>query len=393
MQLDGGRRKVRMRYIRSHRLRRQLGTLMVIVLAPLLMQQTDIGDFKEAEYTELNPRWEYAGVVLESSLGSLAGVVACPGETVDENLLVAVDSSGTVTELRYVGDAWETVRTFAIGHPVCCVSAGAPQHDRKWRVYVGSLDGQVTELTRTKLGWTTNPVVTLDHPVLAIHTTNPGKKGISQLFVIDKAGHATNLWIGMNQDWQTRPIPDIDGGITDLVYSMERTGLNIIVAGPSGTLHQLVQDTMGFWSGDEWAAMAGGVLDMAASADPTMKDMAVYYSGDDGHFRYLFFDHKSDEASRVPVAGGASHLIGKQSSLRYNEFMGLSRDEYCQFEFNFTTREWDRVPLYRVGQDLVSVHFGQARPGHPYQFYVVTADGLIHEFVRQEMPEEAASGE
>ncbi len=382
-----------MRYIRSHRLRRPFGLFVVILLAPLLMHQADTRQFKEAEYVELNPRWEYAGIVMETPLDSPVGAVACPGEDIEGNLLVAVDSTGTVTELHYVEDAWETARTFAIGHAVSCMCAGAPQHDRKWRVYVGSSDGQITEVTRTSLGWTTNPVVTLDDPVVALHATHPGVKGVSQLFAIDNAGHATNLWMGMNQEWQARPIPDIDGGITDLVYSVERTGLRIIVAGPSGSLYQYAQDTMGFWSGDEWASMAGGVLDMAASADPTMKDMAVYYSGDDGHFRYLFYDHTSDEASRVPVAGGVNHLIGKQSELRYNEFMGLSRDEYCQFEFDFTTRQWQRIPLHRVGQDVVGVNFGRARPGHRRQFYVTTADGLVHEFVRQKMPEEAVSGE
>ncbi|GAB4316264.1 MAG: hypothetical protein Kow0074_04240 [Candidatus Zixiibacteriota bacterium] len=390
---DNTEKRVEMANLPAPRVRRQLAALVMIVLAPLLMQQSPNEPIEQLGYKELNPRWEHAGVITGSPTGDLVGAVPCPGEDTTDNCLVSVDSAGTAVEFRFADGAWHQERTFSIGHPVTAVCAGAPQHDRRWRVYVGSSNGQVTELTRNDLGWTTKPVITLDQPIAAIYASHPGAMSVSQMFVIDGGGHATNLWIGNNQDWVRRPIPDIKGGITDLITSPDRSGLRILVAGPSGELHKFVQDTMGYWSGGLWTTMPDGVLDMAASADPTMKDIAVYFSGRDGHFRYLFYDHKTDDVARVPVAAGVSHLIGKQDEFRYNEFMGLLNGEYCQFEFSFTDRQWNRIPMHRVGNDVVSATFGKARPGRRNQFYVTTARGEIHEFVRQKMMDEAADGE
>ena len=342
---------------------------------------------KVAEYKELSSRWDAAGVI-ETGLSQTAAVVACPADAPDAGQLIIADSSGQIVEMRYGSDGWTKVRSFGIGEPITVACAGAPHFDRMWRLYVGTQSGKVLELTRATLGWTTREVRTIVAPVKEIEASDPGQNSISQLFVIDGDGRVLNLWLTEADEWVTRLLPEIDGGATEVCYDIGKSGLTAILAGPKGTIHKFQQDSTGNWAGGPWTTMPAGPQDMAASADPTMKDIAVYYSGSDGIFRYLFYDYTNDEKARVPIAEAANHLIGKGAQRRFNEFFAMSAGDFCLFEFNFSSREWDRIPLEKIPTTVVSQVFGPGRGEGVHQVYVATIDGKIHEYVRQELEPE-----
>jgi len=243
-------------------------------------------------------------------------------------------------------------------------------------------------LTRGPLGWTTDEFYEVKGPVHAIWATNPGLFGVSQMFVLDGNNHVTNLWIaGDGKTWIPRDLPDLPGGTVDLTFDYRQTGMQTVAVNQAGVLYKFVQDTLGRWSGDVWATMPAGPLDMAPSADPTMKDVAVFYSAADGIFRYLFADHKTDEVARIPIAAGTTHMLGKSDQLRFNEFFGMNGGEFCLFEFNFDERRWDRLPQKKISSPVVSVEYGPARGGHLNQILVATVNGEINEFTRQELKE------
>jgi hypothetical protein len=212
--------------------------------------------------------------------------------------------------------------------------------------------------------------------------SDPGTSSISQLFVFDGEGSVSNLWVSEAGDWITRAMPDIAGGATEISFNYDGAMLQALVAGPEGVIHKFVQDSTGRWTGGEWASMPAGPMDMAGSADPSMRDMAVFYSGDDGVFRYLFYDYKTDETARIPIAAGVTHLIGKGSQRRFNEFFGMAAEEFCLFEFNFDTRRWDKIPMKRIEEPVVSTIMDYGRGERLAQIYVACVDGTIHEFTR-----------
>jgi hypothetical protein len=340
-----------------------------------------------APYVELSKRWDPAGV-FETGLSRTAAVVVCPTVIEGAGSVIVADSAGQIVEMRFEPDGWTKVRTFAIGEPLTGVCAGAPHLDRIWRVYIGTKSGRVLELSRTSMGWSTNEVRTVVAPVTNIQASDPGPNGISQLFVIDGDGRTLNLWLTEADVWVTRLLPEIDGGATEVCFDIDKSGLTSILASPSGTIYKFRQDSTGNWGGGPWTTMPAGPLDMVSSADPTGRDIAVYYSGSDGVFRYLFYDYKEDEKARVGIADATTNLIGKGSQRRFNEFFGINGGNFYLFEFNFATREWDRIPIEGIPATVVSVVFGPGRGAAMHQIYVARIDGKIHEYVRQELKPE-----
>lgn len=343
---------------------------------------------QKAPYKELSSRWDSAGVI-ETGLSRTAFVVVCPSDAPDAGQLIVADSSGQLAEVRYASEGWTKVRTFGVGEPITALCPGAPHADRKWRVYVGTKSGKILELTRGNLGWTTTEVRTIVGPIREITLTDPGQYGISQLFAIDADGRVLNLWLSESDEWVTRLVPEIDGGATEVCYEIGEQGVTAILAGAKGTLYKFLQDSTGNWAGGPWATMPAGPLDMASSADPTSADIAVYYSGDDGFFRYLFHNHTDEDQARVPIAEATTHLIGKGEQRRFNEFFGMSAGDFCQFEFNYTSLQWDRIPLEKMPTTVVSTTFGPGRGEHLGQIYVATIDGKVYEFVRQALAPES----
>jgi hypothetical protein len=232
------------------------------------------------------------------------------------------------------------------------------------------------------MGWLRKPVKEVPPPVSNLVASDPGDASISQLFVFDGNGSVSNLWVSEAGDWITRAIPDIDGGATEISFAYDGPVMQALVAGPKGVLYKFEQDSTGRWQGGEWASMPAGPLDMAGSADPSMTDMAVFYSGNDGVFRYIFYEYKTDEKARVPIAGGVNHLIGKGPQRRFNEFFGMVADEFCLFEFNFTDRRWDKIPMKTFETPVVSTVMDFGRGARLAQIYVACVDGTIHEFTR-----------
>jgi hypothetical protein len=131
--------------------------------------------------------------------------------------------------------------------------------------------------------------------------------------------------------------------------------------------------------------MVGGVRSLAQAADPTTRDVAVFYSGTDGLFRYLFQGHTDDAKARVPVADGVTNLIGAGNQRRFNEFFGVSGDEFCMFEFDFEDKAWHKVPFGKIDPPVVSAVFGYGRNEVSAQMYVMCANGKVYEFVRYKM--------
>jgi len=342
----------------------------------------------KATYVELSSHWDPAGVI-ETGFTKTAFVRVCPSDAPDAGQLIVADSSGQLAELRFdESTGWTKVRTFGVGEPITAICSGAPHFDRQWRIYVGTKSGKIIELTRGDLGWTTAEVRTIVAPVKEIIATDPGEQSISQLFAIDGDGRVLNLWLSEAGDWITRLVPEIDGGASEVCYDIDKVGIIAVVAGSGGTIYKFTQDSTGHWAGDVWATMPAGPLDMVGSADPTHADIAIYYSGNDGIFRYLFKGTTSDEKARIPIAETVNYLIGKGTQRRFNEFFGMSAGDFCQFEFNYTTRQWDRIPMEHMPTQVVSSTFGPGRGEALHQIYVATVDGKIHEFTRQELQPE-----
>lgn len=339
-----------------------------------------------APYKELSKYWDPAGTIA-SGIGPAVGVAICPTRQPGAGHLIAADSAGRLAELRFDGAHWSVVRTFRVDEPVTAICSGAPHLDRVWRVYVGTRGGRILELNRGNLGWTTVEVAKVPGPIRNMQASDPGIEGISQLFVIDANGQVTNYWLTEEDKWVTRQVPEIQGGATEVCFDYHRSGLRAITAGPSGVIAKFTQDSTGHWTGGPWTTMPAGALDMTASADPTMQDIAVYYSGRDGIFRYLFHGRMDDEPARIAVAGGTTHLIGKGPQRRFNEFFAQSGNEFCLFEFNFTTRDWDKIVLKPIREKVVSSVFGPGRGESLSQVYAMTVDGTIHEFTRRELEE------
>src|SRR3990170_4606135 len=80
-----------------------------------------------------------------------------------------------------------------------------------------------------------------------------------------------------------------------------------------------------------------------ASAAPSARDIAVFYEGTDGLFRYLFLGFTDDKKARVPIADGITHIVGVGSQRRFNEFFAVSGDEFCMFEYSFEAKGWQKV--------------------------------------------------
>lgn len=352
---------------------------------PLLLNQGAPSSLPSVPYVELSSRWDNAPII-ETGLTHLLAVAVCPGSDSTASHLVAIDSTGEIAEFEFDGTSWHKSRGFSMHQPITAACAGMPEHDRIWRLYLGTRSGHVVELTRGDLGWTANEFYQVQGPVAAIYANKPGYYGVSQMFVIDAKGHVTNLWIAVDgKTWIPRDMPDLPGRTVNLCFDYGRLGVQTVAADDAGHIYKFTQDSLGYWTGTEWANLPAGPLDMAPSADPSGKDVAVYYSGADGVFRYLFENHKTDDVSRIPIAAGTTHMLGKDDQLRFNEFFGLDGVEYCLFEFNFETRVWDRIPMKKISEPITSVTFGPARDGHLCQIFVGTANGQIHEFVRQKL--------
>lgn len=365
--------------------------LALLLFWPILQfqmqqQQTQIPQ-QVAPYRELSIRWDAVGTI-ESGLDHPLAVLICPTESPVGGNLIVVDSSGLIAEIRYGVLGWVPVRTFAVGEAVTAACAGAPHLDRVWRVYVGTASGKVLEFSRGSVGWMRAEIREVPAPIVNMQASDPGREGISQLFVIDGNGRVFNFWVSEEDEWIPRLFPEIDGGATEVCFDYHRMGLRSMLAGPKGVIYKFVQDSVGRWSGEPWATMPAGVLDMAGSADPTMQDVALFYSGVDGVFRYLFHNFKVDEKARVPIAAGVTHIIGKGDQRRFNEFFAMSVDEFCLFEFNYDTRRWDKIVMKTISSPVVSTAFGPGRGETLHQVYAVSADGMIHEFVRQELEQE-----
>jgi hypothetical protein len=335
----------------------------------------------QSSYKELSTRWNYAGS-FDTGLDKTLAVVVCLASTPGAGNVIVIDSTGQIVEMRYEPSGWKRVRQFAVGERVAAACSGAPHQDRIWRLYIGTVSGRVLEYTRGTMGWLRQTIKEVPPPIVNLVASDPGTSSISQLFVFDGTGSVSNLWVSDADDWITRPIPDIDGGATEISFDYDETTLQILVAGPAGTIYKYVQDSTGHWSGGEWASMPAGPLDMAGSADPSLKDMAVFYSGDDGIFRFLFYGYLTDEKARVPIAAGVTHLIGKGPQRRFNEFFGMVAGEFCLFEFNFTSRRWDKIPMKTFDVPVVSTTMDYGRGERLAQVYVACVDGTIHEFTR-----------
>ena len=108
-------------------------------------------------------------------------------------------------------------------------------------------------------------------------------------------------------------------------------------------------------------------------------------------YSVICYDYTSDEKARVQIASATDNLIGKGAQRRFNEFFAMSAGEFCLFEFNFTTREWDRIPMERIPAAVVSTTFGPGRGEKLHQVYLATINGQVHEYVRQELEPEPES--
>ncbi|MEW5875969.1 MAG: hypothetical protein AB1752_12410 [Candidatus Zixiibacteriota bacterium] len=342
-----------------------------------------------APYKALSKFWDPAGTVA-SGVSPVVAVATCPASQPDAGSLIVADSTGRVAELKHTGNGWTTVRTMRVDEPISALCTAAPHMDRVWRVYIGTKSGRVLELSRGELGWITVEIAKVTGPVMNMQGTDPGLAGVSQVFAVDAKGSVTNLWLTETDKWVTRPLPDVPGGTSEVCFDYGRDGVVAITSGSSGVIHKWLQDSTGHWKGTPWATMPAGALDMAASADPTMKDIAVYYSGQDGLFRYLFFGRTTDEDARIPVAGGSTLVIGKGPQRRFNEFFAMSGEDFCLFEFNFSSREWDKVILKTIPSKVVSTAFGPGRGEQMSQVYAVSVDGTVYEFTRRD---EEAEGE
>ena len=177
-------------------------------------------------------------------------------------------------------------------------------------------------------------------------------------------------------------MPDIPGGASQVVSHAYGVRLWVAAAGPKGVVYRYDRDSLGVWHGDPWASMAAGVKYLAPSADPSARDIAVFYEGTDGLFRYLFLGFTDDKKARVPIADGITHIVGVGSQRRFNEFFAVSGDEFCMFEYSFEAKAWQKVSFGKIDLPVVDAVFGFGRNEPVASMYVTCANGKVHEFVR-----------
>ncbi len=323
---------------------------------------------------QLSTRW-HPTVAIETGLNNLAFVAICPTKSDSGGHFFAVDSSGNVAELAFVNRQWKILGRSSVGERVVTGCAAAMRPDEVWSLIVGTESGKVIEMRRGEMGWGRYEVTTAPRPPRVIRASEPARPGPSQLFVIDGNGATANWYVGASGRWNKKLLPAVEGGTTHVCFDYSSGGMRAITAGPKGVISRFVQDSMGEWSGGPWDTMSAGCLDMAASADPSMKDICVFYSGKDGHLRYLFSGRMDDVTSRLANAAGAYHLIGKGDQRRFNEFFGMSGNEFCLFEYDSGQLEWIKVPVRSIPSPVVSTVFGPARGATWHTIYVGSVDG------------------
>jgi hypothetical protein len=336
---------------------------------------------------ELSTRW-HPTVAIETGLTNLAFVAVCTAPTDTGSHFLAVDSAGNLAELEFVKREWKVRGTTAIGERIVTGCAGAVREDQVWSLFVGTESGKVVEMRRGEMGWSRHEVTTVPTPIRAVRATDAGLPGPSQLFVIDGKGETTNWYVGASGRWNSKPIPRVEGGASHICFDYPRSGLHSVVAGPAGIIYKYIQDSMGNWSGAAWDTMSSGCRELAPSADPTQKDICLFYVGKDGHLRYLFDTRRDDVTSRLTCAEGAYQLIGKGDQRRFNEFFGMVGDEFRIFEYDPGQLQWVGVPVRKVPGTVVSTTFGPARGRTFHTIYVATVDGKIYEIERDGLENE-----
>jgi hypothetical protein len=330
---------------------------------------------------QLSTRW-HPTVAIETGLSNLAFVAICPTKSDSGGHFFAVDSSGSIAELAFENRQWRILGKSTVGERVVTGCAAAMREDEIWSLVIGTESGKVIEMRRGEMGWGRYEVTAAAAPLRAVRASEPGRPGPSQIFVIDAKGEITNWYVGASGRWNPKPLPVTEGGATRVCFDYGSQGLRAITAGPKGIIYKFVQDTMGNWSGSAWDTMSSGCVDLAPSADPTMQDICIFYAGEDGHLRYLFFGRKDDVTSRLPCAYGARHLIGKGDQRRFNEFFGMSGQDFCLFEYSSDHADWIKVPIRSIPSRVVSTVFGPARGATWHTTYAATVDGKIYEFER-----------
>jgi hypothetical protein len=336
---------------------------------------------------QLSTRW-HPTVAIETGLSKLAFVAICPTKNSGDGHFFAVDSSGKVVELAYVDRRWTIKSDFSVGEPIVTGAAAALRPDEIWSIVVGTASGKIVEMRKSDMGWGGHEVTKLEGPPRAVRATEPARPGPSQLFVIDHNGNVSNWYVGASGRWNRKDVPAIEGGATHICFDYRAAGLHTITAGPKGIIGKFVQDSMGNWNGAAWDTMSAGCADLAPSADPTARDICIFYAGLDGHLRYLFYGRMNDVTSRLPCAEGARNLVGKGDQRRFNEFFGMSGTEFCLFEYNSDQADWIKVPIRAIPGPVVSTTFGPARGSIWHTMYAATADGKIYEFERDGLENE-----
>lgn len=344
------------------------------------------------QYIELSKFWKI-GVTIETGMAQPLAVLTCPStDSISAGWLVAADSSGKLAEIHSDGTSWSIVRSFSAGTPLVCICSGAPLPDMEFRLYGGTKTGQIIEVSRGAMGWSKREILQLPGPIRALYATEAGGGGVvSVLLAIDGNGQihqlvppfdAANKSGGGPGRWTTQSLPDLPGGASFITAHKYGERLWSAAAGPSGDIYRYYRDTLGQWSGSSWAKMPVGPKSFAAASDPSFKDIAIYYSGIDRRFRFLFLGFTDDKKARVPAADGITNVIGVGSQRRFNEFFGISGNEFCMFEFNFDDKAWHKVPISEVDLPVVSTTFGHGFNDVAAQMYVLGANGKIREYVR-----------
>lgn len=336
---------------------------------------------------ELSSRW-HSTVTIESGLSKLAFVAICPNQNPNGGHFVAVDSAGNVVELGFVNREWKILGKTPVGENVVAGCAAAMRPDEIWSLIVGTESGKIIEMRRGEMGWGRYEVTTAKTPIRSILASEPGRPGPSQIFVVDGEREITNWYVGGSGRWIPKPLPSVFGGHTDVCFDYTRSGLCAVTAGEKGVVHKFIQDSLGDWDGTVWATLSSPCLDLAASADPSMKDICIFYAGKDGHVRYMFDGRKDDVTSRLESAQGANHLIGKGDQRRFNEFFGMAGNEYCIFEYDPGQLMWVKVPVRSIPGNVVCTIFGPARGPTWHTMYAATVDGKIYEFERDGLENE-----
>lgn len=353
--------------------------LLLALILPVLQAQ--------APSRALSTRW-HPTVSIESGLTNLAFVAVCPAASDSGGHFFAIDSAGNIAELAFQDRTWRVLGKTSVGERVVTGCAAAMKPDEVWSLVVGTESGKIIELRRGEMGWGRYEVTTAKTPLRGVRSSEPGRPGPSQIFVIDGAGTVSNWYVGASGKWNLKSVPAIDGGASHICFDYKSLGLIAITAGPKGIIGKFTQDTLGDWHGGAWDTMSSGCRDLAASADPTGQDICIFYSGKDGHLRYLFAGRKGDVISRLAAAEGAYQLIGKGDQRRFNEFFGMSGTEFCLFEYDPGLIEWVKVPIRSVPSKVVSTTFGPARGPTWHTAYVATVDGTIYEFERDGLENE-----